>query len=324
MLRLIASRPRDTSSTGSHYLAPEDAAAIFDVAPLYKAGITGKSQTIAVVGQTQINLSDIDQFRSYFGLSANDPIMTLVPGSANPGVSKDDLPGGRSRCRVSARSRRDAQINYVYSQDAELSLDSAVNHNIAPGISLSYGMCEALSGTADLTTLNAYAQQASAQGMSWIAASGDDGANDCYGGGRAQSGLSVDAPASVPGVTGVGGTTVERRHRGRTGILGNDANHGSALSYVPEVVWNDTVIDGTPSASGGGASAFFAKPSWQTGTGVPADNARDVPDVAMPASADHDGYFVYTGGSLQVYGGTSVGAPFIAGVAALLNQYLVT
>jgi uncharacterized protein (TIGR03437 family) len=159
--------------------------------------------------------------------------------------------------------------------------------------------------------------------MSWIAASGDDGANDCYGGSRAPNGLSVDAPASIPGVTGVGGT----RLNDATGAFWNStntANHGSALSYIPEVVWNDTVADGTPSASGGGASAFFAKPTWQTGTGVPADNARDVPDIAMPASADHDGYLVYTGGSLQVYGGTSVGAPFMAGVAALLNQYLVT
>ncbi len=57
---------------------------------------------------------------------------------------------------------------------------------------------------------------------------------------------------------------------------------------------------------------------------MPADNARDVPDVSLTASADHDGYFVYTGGSLQVYGGTSVPAPTFAGIAALLNQYLVS
>jgi uncharacterized protein (TIGR03437 family) len=47
-----------------------------------------------------------------------------------------------------------------------------------------------------------------------------------------------------------------------------------------------------------------------------------VPDISLSASADHDGYFVYTGGSLQVYGGTSISAPSFAGIAALLNQSL--
>lgn len=67
---------------------------------------------------------------------------------------------------------------------------------------------------------------------------------------------------------------------------------------------------------------MFAKPSWQTGTGVPADNARDVPDVALNASDDHDPYLVYTSGSLQAYGGTSVGAPTFSGLIALLNEQL--
>ena len=315
-------QPHDTSSTGNHYLAPEDVATIFDIKPLYAAGITGKSQSIAVVGQTAINMSDIDQFRSYFGLSATEPTITLVPGTTSPGVNKNELPEADLDIEWAGAIAPDAQIDFVYSNDAETSLAYVVNNNVAPVISMSYGLCEALSGASDLTTLNAYAQQASAQGMSWIAASGDDGANDCYGGARAPNGLSVDAPGSVPGVTSVGGTRLNEGNASYWNST-NDANHGSALSYIPEVVWNDTVQDGTPSASGGGASAFFAKPSWQTGTGVPADNARDVPDISLPASADHDGYLVYTGGTLQVYGGTSVGAPFMAGVAALLNQYLV-
>jgi uncharacterized protein (TIGR03437 family) len=104
----------------------------------------------------------------------------------------------------------------------------------------------------------------------------------------------------------------------------NSSSGESAISYIPETTWNDSAIDGTPSAGGGGASFYFSKPSWQTGAGVPADNARDVPDVSLNASADHDGYFVYTGGSLQVYGGTSVAAPTFAGVTTLLNQYLVS
>jgi uncharacterized protein (TIGR03437 family) len=68
---------------------------------------------------------------------------------------------------------------------------------------------------------------------------------------------------------------------------------------------------------------FFSKPSWQTGTGVPADGARDVPDVSLSASNDHNPYMVYTSGAFQLVGGTSAGAPQVAGMAALLGQYLV-
>jgi uncharacterized protein (TIGR03437 family) len=103
----------------------------------------------------------------------------------------------------------------------------------------------------------------------------------------------------------------------------NSSSGASALSYIPETTWNTSVQDGGPSASGGGASIVYPKPSWQAGPGVPNDSARDVPDVALSASPDHDGFLVYTGGSLQVYGGTSTAAPSFAGITVLLNQYLV-
>src|SRR5437588_783231 len=81
----------------------------------------------------------------------------------------------------------------------------------------------------------------------------------------------------------------------------------------------------------GGGSIFFSKPSWQTGYGVPNDNARDVPDISLNASGAHDGYlmcslgscvngFRSSAGGLTVVGGTSVGAPAFAGVVAIINQ----
>jgi uncharacterized protein (TIGR03437 family) len=119
-----------------------------------------------------------------------------------------------------------------------------------------------------------------------------------------------------------------------SGSYWNNANtttYSSAKTYIPEIAWNDTAQDGSPSASGGGASIYFLKPSWQTGTGVPNDGARDVPDVAIAASADHDGYLVYTTSTSgrtsttgwNIFGGTSCGAPTFSGIVALLNQYLV-
>src|ERR1017187_7943630 len=128
--------------------------------------------------------------------------------------------------------------------------------------------------------------------------------------------------AALPQVTGVGGTEFDEGS-GSYWNLKNTSSQASALSYIPETSWNDSAIKGTPHASGGGASAFFSKPSWQTGAGVPADGARDVPDVSLSASPDQDGYRIYTGGSLQIIGGTSVGPPQFAGITALLSQYLV-
>src|SRR5262249_43249553 len=103
----------------------------------------------------------------------------------------------------------------------------------------------------------------------------------------------------------------------------NTAAKASAFTYIPEVTWNDSEATGEPSSGGGGASTGFLKPSWQTGPGVPDDGAPGRPDISVAASAQHDGYLTYSGGQLFAIGGTSVGAPVVAGIAAILNQRLV-
>ena len=198
---------------------------------------------------------------------------------------------------------RDASIIYVYSNDVFTSVDYAINQNLAPVITMSYGLCESLLGRAEALSLNSYAQQANAQGITWIAAAGDSGANDCYGqSAKAPSGASVDLPASLPGVTGIGGTTLTEGSGSYWNSV-NGTNHESAISYFPESVWNDSTAEGSPDAGGGGASIFFNKPTWQTGPGVPATNTRYLPDVSLPASNYHDAYLVYTlQASLLPYG----------------------
>ncbi|HMC63023.1 MAG TPA: hypothetical protein VKJ01_27770, partial [Candidatus Solibacter sp.] len=187
--------------------------------------------------------------------------------------------------------------------------------------SISYGLCELETSASDALAFRSWARQGNAQGITWFSASGDNGGADCS---DAQNpGLAVDLPASVPEVTGVGGTEFQESG-GPYWSTTNDASRASVLSYIPEMAWNDSAADGTPAATGGGASVVFTKPAWQTGPGVPGDNARHVPDVSLSGSPNHDGYMIYTGGNLQVVGGTSVPAPAFAGIAALLNQYLVS
>ncbi|HVV46883.1 MAG TPA: protease pro-enzyme activation domain-containing protein, partial [Bryobacteraceae bacterium] len=320
--RPVVPQPNYTSTTtGAHYLAPDDVAKIFDILPLYNSGITGKGQKIAVVGQTRINVSDIQQFRTYFNLPANDPTLLLVPGSVDPGISSDDLAEADLDVEWAGAVARDAEVVYVYADDVRDAVDYVINNQIAPVVSMSYGLCEQFSyGTMEY--LNTLAKNAALSGISWIAASGDSGANDCYGLSRAQSVVSVDAPASVPLVTGVGGTTLTEGS-GTYWSSANSGSHASALSYIPETVWNDSALVGSPDGTGGGASTYFQKPSWQAGAGVPNDGKRDVPDISMPASENHDPYMVYSDGTLQAFGGTSVSAPVVAGIAGLLNQYLV-
>ena len=154
-----------------------------------------------------------------------------------------------------------------------------------------------------------------------MSASGDSGAADCDD--TSNPGLSVDTPGSIPEVTSVGGTEFNEGS-GAFWAAKNDANGASALSYIPEMVWNDSALEGTPDGGGGGVSMFFTRPTWQRGTGLPNDNLRHVPDISMAAANDHDPYAVETGGQLELFGGTSVPTPIFAGIVTILNHYLAS
>ena len=320
----LSGQPANTSATsGNHYIGPDDFATIYNLKPLYATGINGSGQKLVIAGQTQINLSDIEQFRTAFNLPANDPQLILVPNTRDPGISSKDLPEADLDVELSGGVAPNATILYVYSSDVMNSVQYAIDQNLAPVLSLSYGSCEPETPRSDALTFQFWAQQANAQGITWFAASGDSGGADCIAQNSTTDGVaSVDVPASIPEVTGLGGSEFNEGG-GQFWNTTNNVNGGSALSYIPEMVWNDSTA-ADPAAGGGGASVFFLKPSWQTGAGVPSDNARDVPDVSLASSADHDGFIVYTNAQRQVYGGTSVAAPSFAGIAALLNQYLVS
>jgi uncharacterized protein (TIGR03437 family) len=249
--------------------------------------------------------------------------LILVPNTKDPGISTSDLPEADLDLEWSGATAPHATLVYVYSYDVTDAVQYVIDQNLAPVLSVSYGLCEPLSLRSDMLTLQSWARQANAQGMTWVNAAGDSGGADCLSGTSSNgAGLAVDSPADTPEVTGIGGTTL-REGSAQYWNATNNANGGSALSYIPETVWNDST-PGNPGAGGGGASTVFAQPTWQTGLGVPNNGARNVPDIAFAASPDHDGYMVYSGGQLAVYGGTSAATPSFAGIAALLNHYLVS
>jgi uncharacterized protein (TIGR03437 family) len=313
-----------TLARGVHHIAPDDLAIIYNIAPLYQAGVDGTGQKIAIVGQSGIRTQDIQSFRNAFNLSTPNLQQILVPGRPNPGIVPGDTDESALDIEWSGAVARNAAIVFVYSDDVWQSAMYAVDQNLAPVLSMSYGGCEG-SDLADLPAFQSVVQQANAQGMTWLAAAGDAGAGDCEDPSAltAQNGLAVDVPGSIPEVTSMGGTQFNDQV-GSYWSATNTANSASALSYIPEQAWNDTALGGGLAATGGGASLVFPQPSWQTGPGVPSDGARHVPDLSLAASASHDGYYIYSGGSPQYVGGTSCAAPTMAGIVALLNQYVVS
>src|SRR5207248_1704500 len=60
------------NSGGGHYLAPDDFATIYNLTPLYSAGFDGSGVKIAVLGQSAINLSDIQSFRRRYNLPVKE------------------------------------------------------------------------------------------------------------------------------------------------------------------------------------------------------------------------------------------------------------
>jgi hypothetical protein len=315
-----------TTLGGVHFLLPGDLATIYNLGPLYQSGITGSGQKVVVAGQSDIHLSDIEHFRTQYGLPVNDPKLVLVTGSADPGVSANDLIESSLDLEYAGGIAPNAAILFVYSPDVWTSIAFAIDQDLAPVISTSYGFCEPQISSTPATTaafLQSLAQQGNSMGITWVASSGDAGAADCdlSSDQVATQGLAVDLPASVPEVTGVGGTGFIEGSGNYWGAT-NNSNGSSALSYIPETAWNDTLSIGTLLATGGGASIFFPKPAWQTGPGVPADNARDVPDVSFAAAVGHDPYQIYVNGAPLYVGGTSAPTPVFSGMLALLNQYL--
>jgi subtilase family serine protease len=346
--------PKFTSSvSGSHYTAPGDFYTIYNELPAFNSGINGSGVTIAVMGQIDVALSDITAFRSAAGLAALSP--TTVHEGSDPGSgyncssststncpspNLDDLGESDLDLEWSGAVAPAATILFVNGPDVlNNATTQAIDQNLAPIITVSYGNCEAAWGTTELNTLNQLFKQASAQGQTVVAPAGDSGATDCDGGPSATNGLAVDFPGSSPYVTSMGGSQFNEGSATYWSSTETTVTAGtavpaatlSALSYIPEQPWNDASA-GSFGGGGGGQSGYFVKPYWQTGSGVPADASRDTPDLSLNASDAHDGYLYCTDGScvvgfrastngnLTVAGGTSFSTPTFAAILALVEQ----
>jgi len=338
--------PQYTDGAGAHYIVPWDFRQIFGMNSLISSGFDGTGIKIGVIGQSSVDSNQLTYFQSKTGQTAKLPTLVLVPNTGSSGqLSKGDEGESELDLEYASGTAPGAQVLFIYTGTTASATNNgvftamlyAITNNLAPILTLSYGGCEAQNASYATSVMEPILAQAASQGQTILVSSGDQGPASCEpttnNTTTATGGLSVSYPASSPNVTAVGGTQLNSDASTYWGSS-NNSYGGSAVGYMPETSWNDTVAYTALSASGGGYSTTFAKPSWQTGTGVPSDSHRDVPDVAFPAAVEEHAYIVCTvsapctttagfgtgAGGGGLIGGTSAAAPNFAAMLAIVEQ----
>jgi hypothetical protein len=381
-------------SSDCYGVGPYDFATIYNVLGAWNAtpAIDGTGQTIAIVGETDINPQDLTDFRNFFGLAPlTSSQLNIIHNGPAPGILTD---GEETESDLdvewSSAVAKGATIDFVVSESTEttagidLSAQYIVDNNLAPVMSESYGECELGLGVAGNNFFSQLWQQAVAQGITVFISSGDTGSAGCSSQDSPSPapsifGLAVSGFASTPYNVAVGGTDFNDvgNYNKYWSLSNNSTTQASALSYIPETTWNQTCTnsvfgaflgfstnpetncnnpqlqgDVDTVAGSGGKSACtssdgqnptscsngYAKPSWQAGSNVPQDGARDIPDVSLFAAAGFPSGSFYiiceadqVGGQNSCnpansftnfvgIGGTSAAAPAFAGIIALVNQ----
>jgi hypothetical protein len=258
------------SSTPCYAVGPGDFAKIYN-APATISGVApGTGVTIAIVQDSNINVADVTQFRSMFGLPATPAINVILngpdPGIQGPDSFTDDEIEADLDVQWAGAVAPGAQIDLVVSQDSEsigmfgtdLSASYIVDNNIAPILSESFGACEASIGSGFEPFYVNLWQQASAQGITAVVSAGDSGSAGCDPDPNAANqdvandGIAVSGIASTAYNVALGGTDFQnfggtQNHLGSTSTFWNATNstngsltQTSAKGYIPEWPWNDS------------------------------------------------------------------------------------
>jgi hypothetical protein len=260
------------------FVAPGDVATIYDINALYTGGFTGAGQKLVIVGQTDVYLADLNAFRTGFGLPlisgcTTDPTTTQItacnssnfkyvldgtdPGVATP--AEGDLTEADLDLEWSAATARGAQIIFVNSTNVFTSYYYAIDNQLAPVISMSYGACEFDDNDIETSTGQPGPDEielmkSNSEGITFMNSSGDNGVAECDPpqppatdpNNLATGGLAVSYPASSPEVTGVGGTAISYPNGFTSTYWGTGSgattNGGTAQNPpLPETSWNDDV-----------------------------------------------------------------------------------
>ena len=342
-LRISAADLAAQTSLGhSAALTPQLAAQLLHFDTLHASGTNGAAQSIAIASRSTVNPSDIAVFRAAFGLPASAPKIIPIgtdPSLADPAITpslNQDQAEATLAVAWAGAVAPEAQITLApaattgATDGLDLSLAAIIDQTLAHTVAVGYSTCEAALSPAHQAFYAALYQQAAAQGISVITASGDSGASACHTSGSTTpvtSGYAVNALASTPWNTAVGVAAF--------GISG-PSNEPRALS-----AWSPIGTEDPAYAGGGGGSTLYPAPTWQP---IPANSDqaasttgihnRLVPDLSLPTAIDETANpglaFCLsqsetsaksnTGCTLVRAGGSSAAASLFAGIAALIQQ----
>lgn len=340
-----------------HCYTPADIYAAYGVSALHSAGNTGAGQTIVIVDSygSPTALQDLQVFSTTFGLP--QPDLTIIHPDGTPPFN-NSVNG--SQVGWAVETSLDLQWAHAIAPDAKIVLIATVpaetegvqgfpnmlkGEEIAtvnfPGSAMSQSFAateQSFQGAGDpqVARFDKIYQQAAANGMTVLGASGDTGTANVDKQLRVFPFPTVNWPSSDPLVTSAGGTWLQFGWRWNPTVqasdyfaclaAGNPVNtcRASYLSFVPggrtEAVWKE---DWHRIATGGGRSVLFATPAFQSG--IPnLQGRRGIPDLSWNAAVD-GGVLVYTsfpGVRLgwHTVGGTSASSPQLTALVALANQ----
>jgi subtilase family serine protease len=320
---LLKPRPHYTWGSGGGKLelvVPGDLATIYNLNPLFAAGISGRGQTVAVIENTNVyHEGDWHTFRSKLGLAgyADGSFVQVHPAGSsacrNPGLVDPNESEAAVDAEWASAAAPSAAIELAACADTAttfgglIALHNLINSSDPPAVvSISYGECEAESGVAQNAAFAAAYQQAVAEGISVYVSSGDEGAAGCDPNTQvATHGIGVSGLASTPYNVAVGGTDFADAFDGTTNLYWsnrNDAAYASAKSYVPEIPWNNSCA-GSLLAQFNGYSRSYGSPgfcnqpigwglylSTQGGSGGPSGCAAGRPSIQGVVSGSCKGY----------------------------------
>jgi subtilase family serine protease len=281
-------RPAYTVSSGGttyQIVVPADLATIYNLTPLFSAGISGQGQTVVVIEDTNVySAADFTTFRKAFGLSGytSGSFTQVHPtgGNAcgNPGVVSGDEGEAELDMEWASAAAPSATIELAACADTQtnfgglLALQNLINGSSPPAIvSISYGECEVENGaTANAAYAKTY-QQAVALGVSVFVSAGDEGAASCDADlTKATHGIAVSGFASTPYNVAVGGTDFGDTYAGTNATYWstkNTSTYGSALSYINEIPWNDSCASVLIASSSGYSAAYGSSGFCNSSTG---------------------------------------------------------
>ena len=295
-------------------VVPSDLAKIYNFNPLFSGGVSGQGQTIVVIEDTNVyNTADWTTFRSRLGLSgySGASFTQVHPTGSSSCSNPGTVAGAESEATLDAEwasaGAPSAKIELASCADTNvtfgglIALQNLLNSSTPPAIvSISYGECEAENGATANAAYNATYEQAVSMGTSVFVSSGDEGAASCDANlTKATHGIAVSGFASTPYDVAVGGTDYGDAYAGTTSTYWSNTNnsaYGSALSYIPEIPWNNSCASKLIATASGYNATYGSSGFCNSSTGKQ--------------------YYLTTGGGSGGPSGCATGSPSTSGVVS--------